>query len=293
MKVGLHLPVMVPGLDRRRILEWSRRIDAGPFSTLAVGERMNFANPEAMVTLSAAAAVTERVSLAFGVLVLPLHQPVLLAKQLATLDVLSNGRLSVGVGVGGRKEDYDAVGARYDRKLLSRMEEFVAIMRRAWSGEIMGADILGPVGPKPLQPNGPEIMLGALFPQSIRRGARYADGISAFSFGPTFDDVAEKFALARAAWTEAKRERPPRLVTGFWFALGKNGQAQMGEYLDRYLRFMGDEAGRNLLPHCRAVTPAGVRESLRICEEAGAEEVVLSPTSLDPDEVARLADIVG
>jgi alkanesulfonate monooxygenase SsuD/methylene tetrahydromethanopterin reductase-like flavin-dependent oxidoreductase (luciferase family) len=293
MKVGLHLPVMVPGLDRDRILEWSRRIDAGPFSTLAVGERINFANPEAMVTLSAAAAVTERVALAFGVIVLPMHQPVLLAKQLATLDVLSAGRLSVGVGVGGRKEDYDAVGALYDRRLLSRMEDAVATMRRAWKGEIMGPDILAPVGPAPLQPGGPEIMLGALFPQSIRRGARYADGISAFSFGPTFEDVAEKFELARAAWTAAKRDNPPRLVTGFWFALGSDGSAQMETYLDRYLRFMGETAGRDLLPHCRAVTPAGLREALEICADAGAEEVVLSPTSIDPGEIDRLADLIG
>ena len=122
---------------------------------MAVGERINFPNPEAMVTLSAAAAVTERVALAFGVLVLPMHRPVLLAKQLATLDVLCGGRLSVGVGVGGRREDYEAIGAVYDRRLLSRLEEGVATMRRAWAGEIMGPGILGPVGPEPLQAGRP------------------------------------------------------------------------------------------------------------------------------------------
>ena len=110
MKVGLHLPVMVPGLDREKILRWSRRIDEGPFSTLAVGERINFPNPEAMVTLSAAAAVTERVALAFGVLVLPMHRPVLLAKQLATLDVLCGGRL---LGRGRRRRPQR--GLRGDR----------------------------------------------------------------------------------------------------------------------------------------------------------------------------------
>ena len=50
MEIGMNLPVMVPGLDRDKILEWSRRIDAGPYSSLAVGERINFPNPEAMVT---------------------------------------------------------------------------------------------------------------------------------------------------------------------------------------------------------------------------------------------------
>src|SRR6185369_2667721 len=123
MQVGLHLPVMAPGLDRDGILEWSRRIDAWPFSTLAVGERINFPNPEAMVTLTAAAVATERVKLAFAVLVLPMHRHVLLAKQLATLDVLSRGRLSVGVGVGGRDEDYRVVGAVWDHRLLGRLED--------------------------------------------------------------------------------------------------------------------------------------------------------------------------
>jgi alkanesulfonate monooxygenase SsuD/methylene tetrahydromethanopterin reductase-like flavin-dependent oxidoreductase (luciferase family) len=293
MKIGLHFPVMVPGLDRDKTLEWARRTDEGPFSTLAVGERINFPNPEAMVTLSAAAAVTERVALAFGVLVLPMHRPVLLAKQLATLDVLCGGRLSVGVGVGGRREDYEAIGAVYDNRLLSRLEEGVATMRRAWAGEIMGPRILGPVGPQPLQAGGPEIMLGALFPQSIRRGARWADGISAFSFGPTYDDVAEKFELARAAWAAAGRAKAPRLVTGFWFALGADGGEQMGTYLERYLRFMGEDAGRNLLPHCIATSRDGVKKALQICRDAGAEEVVLSPTTTDPDEVHRLADLIG
>ncbi len=293
MKVGLHLPVMVPGLDRTRILEWSRRIDAGPFSTLGTGERINFPNPDAMVALSAAAAVTERVRLAFAVLILPMHRPVLLAKQLATLDVLCSGRLSVGVGVGGRAEDYQAVGAEYDRRLLTRLEESVATMRRVWSGEIMGPGILASVGPAPLQSGGPEIMLGALMPQSIRRGARWADGISAFSFGPTLEDVASKFEQARTAWAAERREKPPRLVTGFWFALGTNGREQMGAYLDRYLTFMGPGAGRAVLSQTIATSRDGVREGLRICRDAGAEEVVLSPTTTDPDEVHRLADLVG
>ena len=62
MKIGMNLPVMVPGLDRDCILEWCRRIDAGPYSTLASGERIVFPNPEIMVTLAAAAAATERVA---------------------------------------------------------------------------------------------------------------------------------------------------------------------------------------------------------------------------------------
>lgn len=293
MQIGLHLPVMAPGLDREKILEWSRRIDAGPFSTLATGERINFPNPEAMVTLTAAAVATERVKLAFAVLVLPMHRPVLLAKQLATLDVLSRGRLSVGVGVGGRDEDYRAIGATWDHRLLARLEEGVATMRRVWAGEIMAEGIARPVEPFPFQQGGPELMIGALFPQSIRRAARWADGLTSFSFGPTTDDVAEKFELAREAWKEAGREKPPRLVSGFWFALGSDADAQLEAYLERYLAFMGPSAGRDLAPFCIARSPTGVREALSRCRDAGADEVLLTPTTTDPDEVSRLADLIG
>jgi alkanesulfonate monooxygenase SsuD/methylene tetrahydromethanopterin reductase-like flavin-dependent oxidoreductase (luciferase family) len=293
MNIGLHLPVMAPGFDRDRIFEWSRRIDAGPFSTLAVGERINFSNPEAMVTLTAAASVTSRVKLAFAVLVLPMHRPVLLAKQLATLDVLSAGRLSVGVGVGGRDEDYRAIGATWDHRLLRRLEDNVATMRRVWSGEIMTDGVARPVEPFPLQEGGPELMIGALFAQSIRRAARWADGLTSFSFGPTTDDVAEKFELARSAWREEGRAKPPRLVTGFWFALGSDADRQLESYLERYLAFMSPTAGRDLAPFCIARSPEGVRDALARCREAGADEVLLTPTTSDPDEILRLADAIA
>jgi alkanesulfonate monooxygenase SsuD/methylene tetrahydromethanopterin reductase-like flavin-dependent oxidoreductase (luciferase family) len=292
MKIGLHLPVMAPGLDRRLILEWSRRIDAGPFSTLATGERINFPNPEAMVTLTAAATVTERVALAFSVLIAPMHRPVLLAKQLATLDVLSEGRLSVGLGVGGRDEDYRAVGAVYDHRLLRRLEHSVAEMRRVWRGEPAAEGIARPVEPFPLQPGGPELMVGALFPQSIRRAAAWADGLSGFSFGPTLEDVADKFALARTAWADAGRATP-RLVTGFWCALGGDADRQLTDYLERYLGFMGPGTGTALAPNCLARSADGLREALAICREAGADEVLLTPTTTDPDEVDRIAAAIA
>jgi alkanesulfonate monooxygenase SsuD/methylene tetrahydromethanopterin reductase-like flavin-dependent oxidoreductase (luciferase family) len=93
MQIGMTLPTMVAGLDRQTILEWCRRIDAGPFSTLAAGERIAYPNQEMLTTLAAAAAVTERVRIATTIVVLPMHGTGLVAKQLATIDVLSGGRL--------------------------------------------------------------------------------------------------------------------------------------------------------------------------------------------------------
>jgi alkanesulfonate monooxygenase SsuD/methylene tetrahydromethanopterin reductase-like flavin-dependent oxidoreductase (luciferase family) len=289
----MNLPVMVPGLDRDCILEWSRRIDAGPYSSLAAGERITFPNPEIMVTLSAAAAVTERVAIAFTVLVLPMHSAVQIAKQVATLDLISGGRVVLGVGVGGREEDYVAVGAEYDKTIWRRMEDQVELMRRAWAGEQVVEGALRPVEPAPVQPGGPELLAGSMFPRSIRRAARWADGISGFSMGPHPPEIANQFELARRAWDAQGREREPRLVTSFWFALGDTGRDQMDEYLLRYLNFMGADAARKLAPTVATTSAQALRDAVRMVAELGCDELILVPTTADPDEVDRVADLLG
>ncbi len=294
MQIGMNLPVMVPGLDRATVLEWCRRIDAGPYSTLAAGERITFPNPEVMVTLSVAAAATERVKIAFTVVVLPLHHsPVLLAKQVATLDVLSGGRVVLGVGVGARVEDYRAADAPFDGKRLRRMERQVALMRRVWSGEHRVADALRPVEPLPLQAGGPPLWAGALAPDSIRRAAAWADGICGFSFGPSTDEVAFAWDAARQAWRDAGRAQPPRLVGSCWFALGANARAQLDDYLHRYLNFMGPDLSRALARTVLTDSPAALRRVIDDLAALGTDELLLVPTTADPDELSRVADILG
>jgi len=293
VKIGMNLPVMVPGFDRDTILEWSRRIDAGPYSSLAAGERIWFPNPEMMVTMSAAAAVTERVDINFSVVVLPMHSAIHIAKQIATLDVISNGRVVLGVGVGGRAEDYAAFGATYDRKRLSRMEAQVDVMRRAWAGEKVIEEALRPLEPRPLQDGGPPILSGSIFPAAVKRASRWADGISGFSFSPFDEQLETCFETARAAWKENGRDRPPRLVTSCWFALGDDARSRLDEYLFRYLRFMGDDTARNLTPMVTTDSAAKLREAVKRVEDIGADELLLVPSTSDPDEVDRVADILA
>lgn len=292
MNVGMNLPVMVPNLDRARILEWSRRIDAGPFSTLALGERIAFPNPEVMITAAAAGAVTERVRLALTVVVLPMHSAALTAKQVATLDVLSGGRVTLGVGVGAREEDFRAVGTRCAPHRLAQLEEQVGIMRKVWAGERVAPD-LPPIGPRPVQAGGPEILAGSLQSESIRRAARWADGICGFSFGPSKIELAWAFDAARQAWKQAGRASAPRLVPSCWFALGGSAREQMDRYLDRYLGFMGPDAARQIAPTCRAVSPRVLKDVIREVADLGADELLLVPTTLDPGEVDRVADVIG
>ena len=291
MQIGMNLPVMVPGLDRATLHAWCLGIDAGPFSSLAVGERINFPNPELTVTLSAAAAWTTRVRLLYNVLVLPLHPEVLAAKQVATLDVLSGGRVTLAVGVGGRVEDYAAVGVPWDGKLLARLERQVARMRCVWAGERVVPSALRPVEPLPLQPGGPPVLAGAIFPKSVARAARWADGLCGFSFTLAADELPATFARARAAWQAAGRITSPRLVTGCWFALGPRGRSQMDEYLTRYLNFFGDAAA-GMIARVPTVSARALRDAVTRAQDAGADECVLVPTTADPDELRRVEDIL-
>lgn len=292
MQVGLNLPVMVPGLDRAAILEWARRIDRGPFSSIAAGERITFPNPEILVTLSAAAAVTERAKLALTVLVLPLHATALVAKQIATLDVLSGGRVVLGVGGGARREDYAAAERDFEIAKLARLEAQVAELRRIWAGELRVPGATRPVEPFPLQRGGPEILAGSLSEKSIRRAARWADGLAGFSFGPSLGEIGAAFDVARKAWQEQGKP-PPRLVTSFWYALGPDPRDQLDAYLRRYLNFMGERVAESLLPLVTITSAAALRDALRALRDLGADEVIPVPTTRDPDDVDRVAEIVA
>src|SRR5688572_17406859 len=116
MDVGISLPTMAAGYGPTTTVDWARAIDAGPYSSVSTGERISFDNPDWVVALAAAAAVTERVRVIANVVVLPLHHPAMVAKQVATLDVTSNGRVTLGVGVGGRGHDFRSVDAPYERR---------------------------------------------------------------------------------------------------------------------------------------------------------------------------------
>ena len=163
----------------------------------------------------------------------------------------------------------------------------------AWAGEIVVEGTVRPVEPAPVQPGGPEILAGSLFPRSIRRAARWADGLCSFSFGPSADEVERQFEVARAAWEREARSKPPRLVTGCWFALGEGAREQMDAYLHRYLGFMGPGAAERLAPTVTTTSSRALKDAVGMIEGLGADELLLAPTTSDPDEVDRVADLLG
>src|SRR6201995_4087282 len=157
----MTMPVMEPDMDAATLKAWARVIDGGPLSSLCWGERIAFDNPECLTLLGALAAWTDRVRLVTTVVVPQLHDPVMLAKQLATGDMLCGGRLTVGIGVGGRVEDYEAVGADPATQTMRGMAERVAVMKRVWAGEKVTDSVL-PVGPAPVHAGGTPLVFGRM-----------------------------------------------------------------------------------------------------------------------------------
>jgi alkanesulfonate monooxygenase SsuD/methylene tetrahydromethanopterin reductase-like flavin-dependent oxidoreductase (luciferase family) len=295
MTVGMTLPVMEPDIDAATLEDWSRRVDEGPFSSLCFGERIAFDNPEILTLLGAVAAWTERVRLVTTVVVPQLHDPVLLAKSLATADLISGGRLSVGLGVGGREEDYDAVGADRSSRTMAGMAERATVLRRVWAGEnITGAT--APVGPRPVQRGGPELLVGTLGRRTVRHAAAWADGLAGMTMDADIGGTSALFDVARAAWRDAGRPAP-RLTTSFWFALEETSddpRRQIHRHLRHYMSWLPTDLVDALAPTAGfAGTLAELRDLLRRFEDVGTHEVQLIPTDRDPDQVARIADALA
>ena len=290
----MTMPVMEPDLDATVLENWARAIDQGPFSSLCWGERIAFDNPENLTLLGALAAWTNRVRLLTTVIVPQLHDPVMLAKALATGDVLSGGRLTVGIGVGGRHEDYHAVGADPATQTMRGMAERVAVMKRVWAGEKITESVL-PVGPSPVQAGGPPLLVGSIGPKTVRSAAAWADGLA----GTTLDlDVAkqgELFDVARSAWAQAGKPKP-HLMTSFWFAFGsrEEARAQVHRHLRHYMNWIPAEYVDAMAPTTGwAGSEDELAAVLRNFEAIGTDEVQLIPTSSDLSELRRAAEVAG
>ncbi|BBX42497.1 LLM class flavin-dependent oxidoreductase [Mycobacterium simiae] len=290
----MTMPVMEPDLDASVLETWARTVDEGPFSALAWGERIAFGNPDSLTLLGALAAWTTRVRLVTTVIVPQLHDPVLLAKGLATGDLLCGGRLTVGLGVGGRQEDYHAVGADLATQTRRDMAERVAVMKRVWAGEKITGSVL-PVGPPPVQPGGPPLLVGSIGPKTIRSAAAWADGLAGTTLDLDVDKQNELYDVARQAWAAAGKGKP-HLATSFWFAFGapEESRAQVHRHLRRYMNWIPAEFVDAMAP----VTGwAGSEDELlavlRKFEQIGTDEVQLIPTSSDLDQVRRAADVAG
>ncbi len=277
----------MPGMSGAMVLEWAKKADQGPFSSLATIDRLAYGNFEPMTVLAAAAGVTQRIRLVTSILLAPLRNGGVLAKQAASLDALSGGRLTLGFGVGNREDDYQAAPASFSNR-GRRFDEQLALMKRIWAGEPVG-DGVGTVGPPPAQPGGPEILIGAFSPVALARAGKWADGFLGAGLPP--DQLQQQYEAVNAAWKSAGRSGQPRLVSLGYYRLGEETQQPAEAYLRDYYAFYGPMAEQ--MVQGMLTTPEAIREKAQAYEAVGLDELILMPTVASLDQVDRLADAVA
>ena len=287
MDIGIGLPATIPGTRGSLILDWAKRADSGPFSSLGVIDRLVYPNYEPLITLAAAAAVTDRVRLTSTILIAPLRGAGVLAKQAASIDALSGGRLTLGLGVGVREEDFIVAPATFHDR-ARRFEEQLELMKRVWSGQ-PASDEVGPIGPPPARPGGPELLIGGYTPPAIRRVGRWGDGYISGGI-PDPEQVRQLFDLAEESWRAGGREGRPRLVASLYYALGPDAE-RGGDYIRDYYGYFGpgaDDMARSI-----PSSPEAVEGLIRGFGAVGADEVICWPTVAELDQLDHLAELVG
>jgi alkanesulfonate monooxygenase SsuD/methylene tetrahydromethanopterin reductase-like flavin-dependent oxidoreductase (luciferase family) len=270
MKVGIGLPNTIPGTDGRLLVEWARRADSGPFSALAVLDRLAYDSVDPFCALAAAAAVTERIELATMIAIGPLRNTALLVKQAASVDAVSGGRLTLGLAVGARLDDFEAAGVEHGGR-GARLSEQLATLREGGDG--IREDL--------------RLLVGGTTGPAFARMARYADGY-AHNGGPprAFDRAA---AGARAAWSDLGRPGRPLLWGQGYFALGdeETGAA----YLRDYYAFTGPFAEK--IAAGNLTSARAIKDFVRGYAEAGCDELILFPTVADAAQLDRLAEVLA
>jgi len=278
VRVGVGLPSIIPKIPGDLLVEWARRAEAGPFTSLGVLDRIVYDSYDPFVTLAATAAVTERIGLVTMVVVGPLRPAGTLAKQAASLDALSGGRLTLGVALGARADDYEAAGVPR-RGRGDRFDEQLTALRLAFAD--------GTVFPQAARPGGPTLLVGGDSGRSFVRMARFADGY-VHGGGPprAFARAAEQ---ARAAWADLGRPGAPLLWGQSYFGLGEEDRG--ADYLRDYYAFTGPFAEK--IAAGNLTTPQALLDHVRGYEEAGCDELVLLPTVAELAQLDRLADVLA
>ena len=268
MRIGVALPTAVPGTSGPLLMEWTRKADTGPFSSVTVLDHMTTEGYEPFTVLAAAAALTQRARLA---IILPggaSRTTLLLARVTTSIDALSQGRLIVGLALGARLQAYAALGIDPPShgKLLTG---HLSALRALWNER--------PLGPKPIQHGGPPILLGGPGEHMAARIALAADG---FVAGHDADHFAHAAEQVRAAWAATGRPGKPQLWALGHFALGDDAGEAGRRYLRESFAFAGPSFAQELAAQLLA-SPEAIMRCLHAFEEAGCDTFVFCPTVAD------------
>ncbi len=276
--------LVLPGTSRDEVLAMAPRIEAAGFDSLWVGDHVSFHGPvtESLTLLSFAAAITERIQLGTSVYLLPLRHPVIAAKVAASLDMLSGGRLKLGVGVGGEfPPEFDAVGVPRNER-GSRADESIGILRRLWSENDVAHRgrhfAFGPVSidPKPARPGGPPILVGGRKAPSMRRAGRLGDGYISHMCAP--EHYRRNLEVIESEAREAGRTSVPFETTCFLFTLPddhcESAHRRAAEHLGRIYRTDFRAAARR---YCLLGRPEDCLEQVERFAASGVRRFILAP----------------
>ena len=286
MEIGIGIPNCVEGTTGEQLLEWARRADRAGFSSLASIGALSFPGYEELTVFAAAGAVTERIRFLSNALIAPARSTAELAKQAATVDQLTGGRLTLGLGVGWRASDYVLAGRDFDER--GRLfDEQLRDLQRAWAGQAI-AEGTKPVAPPTVQQPGVPIIIGGTTEAAIRRVVEFGVGWTAGGMPP--DAVASFAERVRSAWREAGREGSPRIAALVYFSLGDTLE-ESRRYLLDYYGLMGSEVAE-MIAGSALRSPEAVKGALEPYAQAGVDEFILDPTVSDPGQVDLLAEAV-
>ena len=283
MKIGIGLPNQVRGTQPTVIPSWAAQAEQAGFSTLGTVGRIAYPGVMDTVALAAAAATTTSIGLFSNILIGTAWPPVLLAKEVAAIDEVSGGRLTLGLGVGIRSDDFTVAGFGMKAR-GQRFDHDLEVYRDVWDGRPVGG------GPNPaVTPGTRQIplvfggMVAATFERVARSGVGYVGGSAPAPM------IAPSFQATRAAWAEADREGSPYLIAIAYFAIsdGELGRANVWDYYsaqgEEFARFFADAV---------SVGPDEIKRTVASFADIGADELILNPAVGDLEEISRLAEIV-
>jgi alkanesulfonate monooxygenase SsuD/methylene tetrahydromethanopterin reductase-like flavin-dependent oxidoreductase (luciferase family) len=285
VQIGIGLPNPVLDVPGRLPVAWARRAEERGFSSLATIDRIAYPNYDSLTVLAAAAAVTERIGLVTNILLGPAYSPAPLAKVTASIDQLSGGRFTLGLGVGGRPDDFQVAGRSFaDRG--RRFDADLELLHQAWAGEPVAGSPF-PVGPPTTRGRIP-LLIGGRPELAAPRAARWDAGFTLGGAPPAM--AAGAIDAFRREWERAGGTGQPRVLALTYFSLGEEHTAESLHNLRSYYGFLGDWAEQ--IAGGASRTPAAVKETADAFEAAGVDELIFDPTVADLDQVDRLADAV-
>jgi alkanesulfonate monooxygenase SsuD/methylene tetrahydromethanopterin reductase-like flavin-dependent oxidoreductase (luciferase family) len=287
VRIGIGLPNPLLDVPGHLFTEWARRAEERGFSSLATIDRIAYPSYDSLTALTAAAAVTDRIGLLTNVLLEPVYNPVVLARVTASIDQISGGRLTLGLGVGGRYDDFALAG----RPFADRGERFDAdleLLHQAWAGEQVDGSRF-PVGPPTSRGRIPLLMGGQpelAAPRAVRWNAGFTIG------GAPPEMAAGAIQAFNEAWRKAGGEgAPPRVAVLSYFSLGDEHTEESLHNLRTYYGFLGEWA--EAVAQGASRTPEAIRERASAFEDVGVDELIFDPTVANLDQVDRLADAIA